>query len=123
MKLKAVTATIIALGTLIMPAGAAAGYEGAIAFSQRTGANGWAKNFDSKRAASSAALRNCRANDCKIVYTFTNSCAALAVGDGGGYGVNWDVRQRRAERKAIRACKDYGNSGCQVSVSVCSQNR
>jgi hypothetical protein len=123
MKLRSITSSVILVASLLAPAAAFAGYEGAIAFSQDTGAYGWAKNFDNKRGASRSALRNCDADDCKVVYTFTNSCAALAVGNGGGYGVDWDVRQGRAERKAIRACKDYGNRNCRVEVSVCSQNR
>lgn len=112
-----------ALGTLVLPAAALAGYEGAIAFSQTTGASGWSKNFDSKRAASNAALDYCNASDCKVVYNFTNSCAALAAGPDGGYGVDWDVKQNRAERKALRACQNYSSGGCQIVVSACSQNR
>lgn len=116
-------AASLALSALLMPAAASAGYEGAIAFSQTTGASGWSKNFDSKRAASDAALDYCNASDCKVVYNFTNSCAALAAGPDGGYGVDWDVKLRRAERKALRACANYSSGGCQIVVSACSQNQ
>ena len=113
----------LALATLLLPATASAGYEGAIAFSQTTGASGWSKNFDSKNAASNAALGYCNADDCKVVYNFTNSCAALAAGTDGGYGVDWDVKLKRAERKALKACQNYSGGGCQIVVSACSQNR
>lgn len=120
---KATFAASLALTALLAPAAAFAGYEGAIAFSQRTGASGWSKNYDTKNQASNAALNYCNADDCKVVYNFTNSCAALAAGPDGGYGVDWDVKLRRAERKALRACANYSSGGCQIVVSACSQNR
>ena len=123
MQFRTVTAAALTLGVLLVPALASAGYEGAIAFSQRTGASGWSKNFDSKRAASNAALDYCNAEDCRVVYNFTNSCAALAAGDGGGYGVDWDIKKGRAERKALRACENYGNTGCHIIISACSKNQ
>jgi len=123
MHFKTATAAAFALSVLLIPAAALAGYEGAIAFSQSTGASGWSKNHNSKNSASNAALSYCNASDCRVVYNFTNSCAALAAGDGGGYGVDWDVKKGRAERKALRACENYGNTGCHVTISVCSQNR
>jgi|AraplaDrversion2_2_1032049.scaffolds.fasta_scaffold44655_3 hypothetical protein len=115
-------AASLAFTAFILPAAAMAGYEGAIAFSQRTGASGWSKNYDTKREASDAALSYCNANDCKVVYNFTNACAALAAGPDGGYGVDWDVKKGRAERKALRACEGY-TSGCQIVISACSKNQ
>lgn len=121
---KVAVTTVVAAAGLIAPASAFAGYYGAIAFSQSTGASGWSKNYDNKRSASRAALGYCAdsANDCKVVYNFTNSCAALAAGPDGGYGTDWDVKQRRAEKKAIAACNQY-SSGCRIVVSACSQNQ
>lgn len=120
----AVVAAVVAVAGLSAPASAFAGYYGAIAFSQSTGASGWSKNYDDKRGASRAALGYCResADDCKVVYNFTNSCAALAAGPDGGYGNAWDVKQRRAEKKAIAACNQY-SSGCRIVVTACSQNQ
>jgi hypothetical protein len=124
MKLGSLTiAASLFLTSLGLPAAALAGYEGAIAFSQTTGASGWSKNYDTKNQASNAALSYCNADDCKVVYNFTNSCAALAAGPDGGYGVDWDVKKGRAERKALRACANYSGGGCQIVVSACSQNR
>lgn len=119
----AVTAAL-ALTTFIVPASAFAGYYGAFAFSQGTGESGWSKNYDTKREAASAAMSFCRENssadDCKIVYQFTNSCAALAVGSSNGYGVAWDLKKGRANKKAVAACNDY-DSGCKILLSECSQ--
>ena len=123
MQFRTVTAAAFALSVLLIPAASLAGYEGAIAFSQSTGASGWSKNHDSKNAAANAALSYCNASDCRVVYNFTNSCAALAAGDDGGYGVDWDLKKGRAERKAIRACENYGNTGCHIAISVCSKNQ
>jgi serine/threonine-protein kinase len=116
------TAIALAFAGLALPVAANAGYEGAIAFSQSTGASGWSKNYDTKNQASNAALSYCNASDCKVVYTFTNACAALAAGPDGGYGVDWDLKKGRAERKALRACENY-SSGCQIVVSACSKNQ
>lgn len=124
MKIRSMTiAASLAFTIFVLPAAALAGYEGAIAFSQTTGASGWSKNYDSKNAASNAALSYCNADDCKVVYNFTNSCAALAAGTDGGYGVDWDVKINRAERKALKACANYSSGGCQIVLSACSQNR
>ena len=84
----ATIAASLAITAFILPAAAMAGYEGAIAFSQRTGASGWSKNYDTKRQASNAALSYCNADDCKVVYNFTNACATIAAGPDGGFGVD-----------------------------------
>mgnify|MGYP000255799328 CR=1 FL=1 len=120
---KTLVAAGLAIATLAVPATASAGYYGALAFSQGTGASGWSKNFDTKRQAANAAMKYCRqsgGSDCKVVYEFTNSCAALAVGTSNGYGVAWDVKKGRANNKAMAACNDY-DSGCSIIISECSQ--
>ena len=78
---------IAALGAALLSvpvAASAADYYGAFAFSQNTGASGWAKNYRSQSEAEGAALQVCfqtrGASDCKVAYSFVNSCAALAVG-------------------------------------------
>ncbi|MDB5526659.1 MAG: hypothetical protein JWM58_4422 [Rhizobium sp.] len=121
---KTALAAALALTSFIVPASAFAGYYGALAFSQGSGASGWSKNYETKREAARAALSYCRENsssgDCKVVYEFTNSCAALAVGSENGYGVAWDVKKGRANKKAIAACEGY-DSGCSIVISECSQ--
>ena len=66
MQLKNVTtATVLALAVLVPPATALAGYEGAIAFSQRTGVSGWSTMTTSISSFSTISL-SCPAFRAKI---------------------------------------------------------
>jgi serine/threonine-protein kinase len=94
---------------------------GAIAFSQRTGIDGYSYNYPSRHAAERRALRNCRAaaGDCAVVVNFYNACGALAVGRGNGYGVAWAPNRYQAQNKAMAACRAY-TSRCRIQRWVCS---
>ena len=124
MKLAAV---IVGTALLSMPAAAqAADYYGAFAFSQNTGASGWAKNYSSKAEAEGAALQVCfqtqGATDCKVSYSFVNSCAALAVGGDNGWGADWGVNTQAAENKALNTCAGY-TFNCRILMSQCSNGQ
>ena len=113
-----------ALALLAVPATAsAADYYGAFAFSQKTGASGWAKNYSSQGEAEGAALQVCfqtqGASDCKVSYSFVNSCAALAVGGDNGWGADWGVNIQAAENKALHTCAGYSYN-CKILTSQCS---
>lgn len=107
---------------LPMTASAADNY-GAFAFSQTTGASGWAKNFTSQSEAEGAALQYCfdtkGAMDCKVAYSFVNSCGALAVGGDNGWGADWGVNKQAAENKAMNTCAGYSYN-CKILISECS---
>lgn len=120
-------AAILGATILSIPATAsAADNHGAFAFSQKTGASGWAKNFTSQSEAEGAALQYCfetkGATDCKVAYSFVNSCAALAVGGDNGWGADWGVNKQAAENKALHTCTGYSYD-CKIVISECSNGQ
>ena len=118
---------IFAAALLSVPvAASAADYYGAFAFSQNTGASGWAKNYGSQAEAEGAPLQVCfqtrGATDCKVAYSFVNSCGALAVGGDNGWGADWGVNIQAAENKALHTCSGYSYN-CRILTSQCSDGR
>src|SRR5690349_5398328 len=104
--LNKIATAVLGVALLTVPvAASAADFYGAFAFSQNTGASGWAKNYNSQSEAEGAALQVCfqtqGASDCKVAYSFVNSCAALAVGGDNGWGADWGVNIQAAENKAM----------------------
>jgi hypothetical protein len=59
------------------------------------------------------------ATDCKVSYSFVNSCAALAVGGDNGWGADWGANIQAAENKALHTCSGYSYN-CRVLTSQCS---
>jgi Domain of unknown function (DUF4189) len=100
----------------------AADYFGAIAYSTRSGANGWSKDHPSREAAEKAAVAACakHAKDCRAVLWFKNGCGALAV-SAKAYGWGWGTTQALADGEAIKACAKRAK-GCQVKHQVCTAN-
>ena len=98
---------------------------GSIAFSQQPdGGYAWAIVWDSvgRAAARRQALEVCRregGESCHEAGWFRNSCGALALGDGNGYGVDGGATTGEAERAALRECRKV-NRDCRVEVSRCS---
>jgi hypothetical protein len=124
MTFRQISAALIGAATLSVPfATAAADYYGAFAFSQNTGASGWSKNYTSQSEAEGAALQYCfgtkGATDCKVAYSFVNSCAALAVGGDNGWGADWGANKQAAQNKAMNTCSGYSYD-CKVIISECS---
>jgi hypothetical protein len=122
--------TTLVLGAVLLTApvaASAAEYYGAFAFSQKTGAAGWSKNYSSQAEAEGAALQVCftenkAANDCKVSYTFADQCAALAVGGDNGWGADWGVNLQAAENKALHTCAGYSYN-CKILMSQCSNGQ
>lgn len=100
---------------------AAADYYGAIAYSPSTGADGWAKDHPSRRAAQRAAVEACsrHAEDCRPLFWFKNGCGALAVGADAKAGWGWGTTQKLADREAMKACGKQVK-GCKVTRQVCT---
>jgi serine/threonine-protein kinase len=98
----------------------AADYFGAIAYSTKSGANGWAKDHPSREAAERAAVDECskHAQDCRPVLWFKNGCGALAV-SSKAYGWGWGTTQKLADTEAIKACARHAK-GCKVKHKVCT---
>lgn len=95
---------------------------GALAYDAESGAVGWSYDFDDATGAERKALVGCneQGGDCKIVYDFWNSCAALAAGNDGRYGVGRADTQQQAEADAIAACGQNGGKGCEVQAWGCN---
>ena len=108
---------------LLVPAAAWAQqeYYGAIAYSPRTGANGWAYDHPTRGAAEKVALQNCRKNadDCRSLVWFKNACGSVARG-AKGYGWGWGATQSLADGEAMKACAQH-TEGCNVIRQVCTR--
>lgn len=100
-------------------------YYGAIAYSPRAGAHGWASNHPSRAAAEKAALSHCRkhakAKDCAVQVWFVNACGALAVG-ADGFGTAWGNPQQAADDEAFKLCAKHSKA-CAVIRRVCSDGK
>jgi hypothetical protein len=111
---------VCALLALGATAGLAADLYGAIAYSPKNRAHGWAKDHPSRRAAEKAALSGCakHAPDCAPVLWFKNACGALATGPKGA-GWAWNQTQTAADNSAIQACAKHSKA-CTVKQRVCT---
>lgn len=97
---------------------------GAIAYSPQTRMIGVSSDNSTQAEAEGVALQNCKvesnnAADCKVVMWVRNACAALAVGQDGGWGTDWGNDRATAERKALAFCGKYSQT-CQVVRRVCA---
>jgi hypothetical protein len=95
---------------------------GALAYDAESGAVGWSYDFDDAAGAERKALSGCReqGGNCKIVYDFWNSCAALAAGNDGHYGIGRADAQEQAEADAIADCGQSGGTSCEVQAWSCN---
>jgi hypothetical protein len=91
---------------------------GAIAYSSKTSAYGYAVDVKSKRDAEAAAFRQC-GNDCDTIKTFRNACGAIAVKPKRAYSDTGASREI-AETKVLKKCAD---AQCKVVVWACTTER
>jgi serine/threonine-protein kinase len=99
---------------LVFATGAAAHADqfAAIAFSQSTGAIGYAYNCNSLEEAEDLALSFCNAEDARVVTWSRNAYCALAIGDDfGAYGAAWGRTRAEAEENALALCSQYTTGG------------
>lgn len=99
---------------------------GAIAYSDSTGAYGWAYNYDSRQGAERAAIGFCRdtedeAQDCRVLAWFNGACGALAIDPDGPYGADWGRTRQDAATKALVVCRESGGEACEVEQVVCAK--
>jgi hypothetical protein len=96
---------------------------GALAYGAQSTAWGFSYRQDSAAAAAKVALDKCKPNgdDCKVVYDFSNTCAALAaVEDKGVFAAAYAASKGRAEQAAMAECARQHGDGCVMEVSTCS---
>ena len=120
MRRSLVTAAFVVFAVLLPGAAVAqkapkSGLWGAIAYSTKTGAYGYAVDYATKRAAETEAHRICGTN-CDLVRSFRNGCAAVATREKR---VASDTGSSRgiAEAKALKKCGDR----CTVAVWACTK--
>lgn len=84
---------------------------------------GSASGHDKRRAARKDALERCRATgaqDCRIVLTFSNQCAVLALPDVV-YGKRYGARAARTEHEAKRlALEECDSPECRIVELNCT---
>jgi hypothetical protein len=95
---------------------------GAIAYGERSRAFGYSFDQSDAARAERVALTNCRKNgdDCKIVSSFSNACAALASGAGNGFAAAEAKTREQAQKEALVACSRSTGGKCEVEVWSCS---
>ena len=97
---------------------------GAITYGPKGSAWSSAYGESSAEDASQKALGFCarRSDDCQVVASFSNTCAAVAVVQSThATFVATDGKRGTAESLASRACTQQNRSGCRVAASVCAQ--
>ncbi len=113
---------VAAVGVFWMaaPANARAAEFGAIAYSTKTGAYGYADGYGSRADAEKAALSKCNASDARVVVWCKDEYAAMAVGDNGAYGYGCAGSKEEAERLAQDYCRNHGGRHAHVVCWVYS---
>jgi hypothetical protein len=95
--------------------GPTSGLWGAIAYSTKTGAYGYAVDYANKRAAETEAFRICGTN-CDLVRSFRNGCAAVATREKRVASDTGSSREI-AQAKALKKCGDR----CKIAVWACTK--
>lgn len=105
---------------------------GAIAYSPQDGIYGVATQNVELEAAEQEAMGNCAVinggRSCRIVISFGNGCAALALSEDGAYGAHAARTTRGELMKGINAayagareqCQLRGGTSCQLEQAFCS---
>jgi hypothetical protein len=97
---------------------------GAIAYGAKSTAYGYAFDKGTQQEAERGALADCRPNgdDCKVVTSFSNSCAAVAAIESKNvYATGGGSSEKAAEDSALKACERDHGKGCEVEVWTCAK--
>jgi hypothetical protein len=96
---------------------------GAIAFSSASGVVGVATGMKNKKAASQAALADCRSlgggNNCKVGMEYFNQCAAIAWGAGQSNTSTAETVEIASDN-ALKRCEQQ-TKDCRIVYSDCSK--
>jgi hypothetical protein len=96
---------------------------GAIAYGARSTANGYAFDKNNMADAIHTAMANCQVHgdDCKIVASFSNSCAAVAAVESKGvYSVAEGKTKAQSQSGALKVCTRAHGKGCEIEVWTCA---
>ena len=95
---------------------------GAIAYGKTSQAFGYSYGMNNTQAADKKALANCKTHgdDCAVVASMKNGCAAVAAAGGPGYAVAMGKTEEAAQSEALKSCKGNGIKGCEIQVWSCA---
>jgi Domain of unknown function (DUF4189) len=77
----------------------------------------WYINGTSQAEADNGAIAQCQASgfaDCRIATGVVNGAIAIAVDNSGTLHADWVEDARKAKKKTLRVCKQYGGKGCKI---------
>lgn len=105
---------------------------GAIAYSPTDGLYGIAHNNVNLEAAEQEAMGNCAViaggRSCRVVISYGNACAALAISSDGAWGADSAITtpgelmrgMNQAFAKARQQCQARGGTSCALEQATCS---
>ena len=96
---------------------------GAIAYGARSTANGYAFGKSNMADAVHTAMANCQAHggDCKIVASFSNSCAAVAAVESKNvFSVGQGKTRAQSQSSAMAVCTSAHGKGCEIEAWTCA---
>ena len=95
---------------------------GAIAYGAQSTAAGWAFDLGTAGDAHRRALSNCtqHGDDCKVVVSFSNSCAAVAAGTNKRFATGQASNREQAQANAVAACGRQGGAQCEIQAWSCA---
>jgi hypothetical protein len=106
---------------LVLGSGPASAF-GALAIDSYRGPHyGYSYNYNNIADARARALKEC-GNNCTVVLTFKNTCAAFAADqtqDNGASGWGYATSKEEAQQTALKFCAQYGGKSCLVRVWAC----
>lgn len=96
---------------------------GAIAYGAQSTAAGWAFDQGTAGDAHRLALSNCtqHGDDCKVVVSFSNSCAAVAAGTNKRFATGQASNREQAQANAVAACGREGGAQCAIQAWSCAR--
>jgi hypothetical protein len=97
---------------------------GAIAYAESNGAYGYSYDYHNAGDAGQRALSDCASegDGCKVVLTFSETCAALAAGDNNLFAASVGDGAGNAQNYALTACSRKGGRNCAIKVSTCARD-
>jgi len=97
---------------------------GAIAYGAKSTAYGTSSDQHTPQDAERDALADCRQNadDCKLVASFSNDCAAVAAIECKGvFSTGSGDNEQEAEDAALKTCERTHGRGCEIEVWNCAK--
>lgn len=97
---------------------------GAIAYAVHNGAYGFSYHYHSAADAEQRALSDCASegDGCKVVISFSETCAALAAGNNERFGTSTGDGAGAARGEALKVCSRNGGKNCEIKASTCARD-